>query len=450
LTQPPTQPDLSDLRHRLRHTISDRATRWILWTVVCMVAAVSDFSIYRNWVGPNTHPQDFMVLFRAGKSVSDGRSPYVVHQFVYPPLLSVLVAPFSHLPASAVAHCWGIAALSAFTIAAVLVALQVHRDLSAWQTPLVVIGALLSAYHFWPLDYELSLGESDLIVLAVVACAGLALTNGRHRWSGVLIGIGASLKAWPAAIALELWRDRHRRALALTIATVALVPVLALAVGGWASLSGMFSALLRLRPGPPHIPNYCVWAVPRFLFSVTPFAHPVLVSNVLIFLAMALLAVWVIALLAITLVRHGPDEPLAFWNFVGCIVLLLPLSEFVYVLYLLPVLWLWGAKALSSRRAIHIAVFGLLLLWWHLSGQTWNVALDRLTPAWRMTAPFFLNLAGVMVSVIGLEFDRAKVASRPRPSGRAGRSQLCWWTIERLPVARPITCWPDRRPNSTR
>src|SRR5271166_4903549 len=66
----------------------------LLWVTVLAVAVLLAYHRYRE---ARVFPGDFGIFFRAGQAVAAGRSPYRVSGFVYPPLLAVVLAPFSHV-----------------------------------------------------------------------------------------------------------------------------------------------------------------------------------------------------------------------------------------------------------------------------------------------------------------------------------------------------------------
>lgn len=396
-----------------------RQGRWVwLWLVAAGTLAGAGWSLYRGWISGPLRPEDFTTFVRAGRAVAAGTSPYLVHQpstFVYPPLFAIVLAPFSHLPVPVLFHWWAVVSLLAFA-AAIAMAVWPVVSARAWQLPLLVAFGALTTYHWWPIDFELSLGQSDLLVLCVVAGAGLVISRRRATWAGALVGLGAALKAWPAALVVALWRRTQRRALAAALVVGCTIPAAAFAIGGWSELTAMVDAIR----GTAHKrPSYSAWGPPWLLFGHTHSAKALAVSHPLEVVATCVLVSWVVALLVWTLWRGDPSQSLAFWNVVGCIVLLLPFLEFEYTLYLLPLLWLWAARALTSRRPPDVAVFGLLLLWWHFAADPWNVGVYYATPAWRATAPVFLNLGALTLSVVALRTHQPPAAERTVPDANA-------------------------------
>jgi hypothetical protein len=102
------------------------------------------------------------------------------------------------------------------------------------------------------------------------------------------------------------------------------------------------------------------------LFSRTGFARPLFVSSGVRLAVTAMLLAWVVGLL-VTALRTPGDPSLCMWNVMLCEVLLLPVSHLWYTLYALPLLWIWGSRALERAPKWdyrEIAVLAVLLVWW--------------------------------------------------------------------------------------
>ena len=112
------------------------------------------------------------------------------------------------------------------------------------------------------------------------------------------------------------------------------------------------------------------------LFSRNGLVTPIAASGTLRILATTVLLLWVVGLLVVILRTVG-DPAMCSWNVTFCVVLLIPTSHITYILYGLPVLWLWGARLfMASRfRLVNGVVFGALLLWWIVEAQSWPASL---------------------------------------------------------------------------
>ncbi len=376
------------------------------WAAALGVAAVLAYQRYRN---ATVLPADFGIFFRAGHAVAAGHSPYSVPGYVYPPLLAIALAPLSHLAELSVFHVWLVLSLAGMALVAGSVVWAESGRLLRWQAPVLFGFCAITAFHFWPLVIELPDGQSDVLTLAVLAIASVALTRGRPVLAGVLIGLAGLVKGWPAAVALIFARRGARRAVrgAIACACVLLtVPIMAVVVGGASGLRSMMSAIFDAR-SQPRLAAYSVWGIPRLTFSHTPIGHPLVVSSVLQALMTTVLLAWVVALLLLTLRQAHPDPSLPFWNVVFCVILLLPVSHLTYTIYVLPVLWLWASRFLRRPRLFSVdsVVFATTLLWWLVVSQS---ALGEDMSQVSATVVFFVGLLTCTASVIGLGVvDRA-------------------------------------------
>ena len=192
--------------------------------------------------------------------------------------------------------------------------------------------------------------------------------TGSGLWSGISIGSAVLVKTWPALF--SLWhvrrqaRGRREEWLGIVVAA-AVACALALAVGGWQAMVDMVASPFRASDQP--LAAYSVWGVPKILFTASGIAEPLVVSPLLRVGLTVVLAIWVIGLLVLVM-WHPGDPVTALYNTVFVIVLLLPVSHLVYLIYPLGALWCWLAAALAPgrpmRKWVTTAVLGV---WWFVS-----------------------------------------------------------------------------------
>ena len=184
------------------------------------------FGVHVSWRRLSDGPGDFGVFYQAGRALLEGRSPYTVTGFLYPPPGAFLFAPFAALPFRTARLAWFVVGQLALLAAAA----GTWRWLGGGGAALLAVGAV------WGLggpvvEENLFLGQLQPLLLALIAFALWQLDR-RPRTAGALIGLTAALKVWPAGLLLPLIARRRRRAavaaLAVGAATVA-VPLLALA-----------------------------------------------------------------------------------------------------------------------------------------------------------------------------------------------------------------------------
>ena len=245
-------------------------------------------------------------------------------------------------------------------------------------------------------------GNIDCFVLVVLAAAVLASARGREASSGVLIGLTGVLKTWPAAVGLVIFRRGYpgrRRALVGLVAALMFGPVLTLAFGGVSGFMAFLKATFDARS--QQVLSFSVFATPFQLFARSGMARPVVVSGALQDAATLMFTAWVVGLLVVTL-RWSDSTSLAFWNVMGCVVLLVPVSHNDYTLYFLPILWIWVARWLEKPRLTGptSVICGMLVVWWAISSVSWYTGAVNQSSL-RIAMIFFANLGAVTVSVLG-------------------------------------------------
>jgi hypothetical protein len=194
------------------------------------------------------------------------------------------------------------------------------------------------------------------------------------------------------------------RAAAAFVATILLAPVLAIIFGGGSGLVEFVKSVISARS--QHLVSDSVWGAPNLLFSNSGLAHPVANSLPLQVLATAVLLIWVLGLLVLTL-RTSGDQVMCTWNVTFCIVLLLPVSHLAYTLYCLPVLWLWISRMMESERFMwqQFIVPAVLIIWWVVQTKAWpDSGSSPAISSIRYSVVFAANIAACTASVIGARF----------------------------------------------
>jgi hypothetical protein len=382
-----------------------------MWVLALLVAAALVHQRYRQAVSGGVGA-DFLIYLHAARLVAAGHSPYQGGgEFVYPPTLALLLMPLVHLPPIRVFRAWTLLELLALVVGvAAFVAIEAPK-LERWLQPVLFVVCAVTALHFWPFTVGLYLGQADAFVFAALMLSVWSASRDRPAARGALIGVAGLLKVWPAAVIVSLWQrgaGSRPRAAAAFVVTVLVAPLLALVLGRVSGLSGFVRTVVSART--QHLVSDSVWGAPSLLFSHSGLARPVVVSVPLQVVSTAMLLVWVVALLVISLRAPG-DQVMCTWNVTLCVVLLLPVSHLAYTLYGLPVLWLWVAYLLESRRLNwrQFIVPAILSLWWIVQTRAWpgpgsSPAIGSL----RYCVVFAANLAACTASVLGARFVHAE------------------------------------------
>ena len=380
-----------------------------LWSLALVVTAVLVHQRYRGAVAGGIGA-DFKIYLHAAQLLAAGHNPYRGDgAFVYSPTLALALAPFVHSAPLHVFRAWTILELASLLVGiGAFVAVEAPR-LRAWMRPILFIVCAVTVFHFWPLTLGLFLGQADAFVFAALMLSAWVASKEWPATRGMLIGISGLLKTWPAAIVVSLCQqgtERRFRAVAAFVVTILIGPVLAIVVGGGSGFVDFVSSVVSARS--QHLVSDSAWGAPNLLFSNSGLAHSVTVSLPLQVLSTAVLVIWVVGLLVMAL-RTSGDKVMCTWNVTFCIVLLLPVSHLAYTLYCLPVLWLWTARILESRRPTgrQFLVLTVLFIWWVVQTKAWpDSGPSSAITAVRYCVVFGANLVACTASVIGARSGR--------------------------------------------
>jgi hypothetical protein len=183
-----------------------------------------------NWIGVDFHVyyQAAMVLRRGEDVYAAGISP----PYVYPPLLAALVIPLSLLNITAATIVWKVLQHVCLLVAGGVLVAMLPRGVRPLAAGLLLFGLMTV-----PLRDEIQVGESNSLVLALVAGAlwfawratldehpstAFSLAGVRvappHIAAGALLGLAAGIKVLPVLlVAYFWWRGPRGVALAATV-----------------------------------------------------------------------------------------------------------------------------------------------------------------------------------------------------------------------------------------
>jgi uncharacterized membrane protein len=411
--------ELASVRDRTFADWIRRAVPLALWVVAILGTALLVRRRFDVALGsipmrpPNNNiGDDFSVYFYAAKGIVSGHSPYIT-DYVYSPLVALVVAPFSHLSLVYVWRAFTALSIGAMVASAGVFVLSIRSRLHDWERPLLFGFCVLTILKFVPTIHELWNGQTDTFLLLVLVLSAVALSRQRPIASGVLAGVAGLIKSWPAASAIVFFRRGQRlrwHALTGWFVTLLIAPIMALAVGGISGFGQFFSSTFNARS--QHLISVSVWGSPTLLFTRSGLARPILVSPELNIVASALLLIWVLGLGFVTL-RSGADPTQCFWNLIFCAILLLPVSHLQYLVLAVPLLWIWVSEAVTKRPdGRRYLVVAVMIAWWFCLNMYWptdgaSAALSSV----RYVVPFFVSLVAFTFSVLGGLASRQKVAS---------------------------------------
>jgi hypothetical protein len=403
----------------LRSAKSRNIVTWVLWLFAGVGSARVMYLEY-HWFasappnGPASHfGGDFWGFLHAARMIAAGRSPYnfaLVHKgygYVYSPLVALALLPFRNAATAHVWYAWTALMVSAFVLFGGLVMVAETSNFNSWKRPLFFGFTVLTIFHFGPVVSDLQNGQTDAFVLVLLATSVLFSQRGRSGMHGVFLALGAVIKTWPVGAGFAILRrgvPGRRRALIAFGATLMIAPLLAIAIGGTSGFVDFLKITFDARSQQQI--SYSVWGIPRLLFSSSGLARPLIVSLPLRDGLTLVLFAWVVGLLVFA-IRWNDSLVLSFWNVVGSVVLILPVSHFDYAIYLLPLLWIWCSRVLKAPRLGDSAsvIAGVMVLWWLILFRTWGDGPPGLSSL-HTALHFFANFVAVSVSVIGDHLTR--------------------------------------------
>ena len=204
---------------------------------------------------------DFLMLYDSTRAWLQGLSPYVSSQpttNLNPPLLWLVVAPFTRLPVSVAYAAWTIMSLCLFGVTARIAA-------SAIRVPLIDIAVVVLSLT--GTAFELHLGQISFVLLVPFTAAWLLDRSGRPTAAAACMGVLCALKPFFGLfVLLMLWRREWRALLACVGAALSAAAV------GWvlAGTEGYLAWISNIRhvTWTWHIFNGSVWGAGARLFNL--------------------------------------------------------------------------------------------------------------------------------------------------------------------------------------
>lgn len=344
-----------------QHQLGSRIAHLVGIALIASALVASAFlggAKYRFAISGPTHLDYDAYFLPAARAIVAGDSPYSVAGYVYSPLYALLIAPIADQP-------WAFPALLIVTILAGLVAcwaaaIALGRGRPLWHTGVLALLAVTTLLWNWDTSLVLRLLNPEFLVL--LCLVGAAYSRGFI--SGFLLGLAGALKTWPTA--LVAWialakRPRTPRLLGFLVA-VFLTLASAWAVGGASGIRDMIKSAAQARNQPQAL----VFSVPgaaHALFEHNYRIDPIMISPILHGLSLVAGGAFLVTLLYVCLRRPGPGE-ISLFNLTFLLLLVMPVSHELYLILVLPSLWFWGARLLSTHGALEIVVTGVLLSWW--------------------------------------------------------------------------------------
>jgi alpha-1,2-mannosyltransferase len=317
--------------------------------------------------------EDLDAYLAAGRTLLAGQPLYAVflhHPFpdptlrpayIYPPVFAVLIAPLTWLPRMVAGWTWLLAMQAALGLS-LMVAFRAWGP--AWTARWV---AAVLTFSFFPLHVDVTQGQTNLPVLALLVLGVVGILRGQHR-AGVWLGVAAAIKISPLLLLGWLLFERRWRAAAFLGVGFAGATGLGALVRPGDTVTFFGQVLPALARGTAYYSNQSLAGVLGRLLTANPYTNPWLVvpwESVLALAAgLALLGWW-----AFTARQFDPSA--AAFAFLPLLPLLSSVTWEHHLVVLLPVIWLsvvrlagrgWPIPA-TALLAASVACLSVLPRW---------------------------------------------------------------------------------------
>ncbi len=260
---------------------------------------------------------DFTPYWNGATSVAGGQNPYgwlaenrpqEVRDFIYPPLLALVLAPFTGLvdyPTARWAWLW-------FSVACMLVGLVLTWRTSGLQAHGRPVLALLPFLALVPPTMgALGFGQlSPQLLLVAAATYAAAVEKRRPGLAGALIAVGAYLKSFPAVLGIYLLARRQWAGCLAAVGTALALVALSVLVLGWPAhwdyLTGVVPAQRRWFAA---MSNISFTGFFTRLFAANGFTAPIVVADAWAQAAIGVCSAVLLGATGWAIWRARPDRP---------------------------------------------------------------------------------------------------------------------------------------------
>lgn len=115
---------------------ASRVVRVLLWFAALGAGAYLANERDQNFSHARGYASDFEIYFHAARLIVSGHSPYTFSQYVYPPFIALLLAPFTSFRQASVFDVWQAISVTAVAVAVVGTVATVVSDLGPIQKPI--------------------------------------------------------------------------------------------------------------------------------------------------------------------------------------------------------------------------------------------------------------------------------------------------------------------------
>jgi len=354
--------------------------------------------------GGALHGNDFKHLWAGAWLLAHGRSPYqpenlfkvarsfgwgAINPYVTLPTTGLLMRPLAALDYGVAKQVW-------FWLNWALawgVVLRGPGLLRVARPGLARLAGAVFLAGAFPFFRQMTAGQMNVVMAALILGAGAALVRGRERWAGAALGLGVAWKISPALLIAALAVQGRRRAALWGLAVGAALLLVSVALYGWPIHREALSVVRQMGYGQStwasqndfyrdpfnQSPNALLHHLLTQNPYTTPWLHgtPALADGLTVVVSLALGAAWLAQ--ALRLRRRGQARQAEMPLFLAATLAMLLLPSLMwdhYVVQALPaLLWLFGSRGVArspARVAGALAILLTLGVLWRHGAPAWS------------------------------------------------------------------------------
>ncbi len=329
---------------------------------------------------------DFASFYTAAQRLNAGHPLYQPHLnpalggslYVYSPLLALLMRPLAHFSFHTATKAWFFVNAASLILAVLLYGLAARIS---WRKSSLLAILLLVSFRFWDTTMNFGLGQSNSLMLVLIAAMLWADSRGRWWLMGALIALAALFKVWLIGLVLYLLLRRRWQEAAFGIGAFLVALGGLFSIVGWPELPSYLHCMVQAKAfGEKHAVMNSIVGFADLHLRTNPIVSPLVNSQFgyAVFAAACILGlIWGFAAIWQALRNPTPLQArLSFGLVLVSILLLLPSYENGYSVYCFPLLWtLLGSPDGDGKRSLRVSHLMLAggIIFYLIWSRSWPV-----------------------------------------------------------------------------